>query len=102
MFTACAREVTTGRLVAFTTIGVAAAQPEIAQQWNTLVLREHRGHRLGLLLKLVNLDRVRSACSGVRVVHTWNAASNAPMIDINERMGFEPRLLWGEWQLDLT
>ncbi len=100
-FTAAVRDLATGRLVAFTTVGVSPAQPAIAQQWNTLVLREHRGHRLGLLLKLANLDCVRAACPDVRVVHTWNAESNEPMIRINVRMGFVPRLLWSEWQLDL-
>jgi GNAT superfamily N-acetyltransferase len=36
-----------GRLVAFTDLQIPLAQPERAQQGGTLVLREHRGRRLG-------------------------------------------------------
>ena len=36
-----------GRLVGFTDLQVPLAQPERAHQGGTLVLREHRGHRLG-------------------------------------------------------
>jgi len=34
-------------------------------------------------------------------VTTWNAASNAHMIAINEAMGFRPIDLWCDWQLRL-
>ena len=35
-----------GRAVAFTTMAVAEHTPAVAYQWDTLVLSEHRGHRL--------------------------------------------------------
>jgi hypothetical protein len=40
-----------GRLVAYTDLQVPLAQPQRAHQAGTLVLREHRGHRLGALMK---------------------------------------------------
>ena len=48
-FATGAVERTTGRLVAYTDIGVSVIQPLVAYQWDTIVDPEHRGHRLGLL-----------------------------------------------------
>ena len=60
----------------------------LAHQWNTLVLREHRGRRLGLLVKLAALRLLaREEPQATRVV-TWNAQENAPMIAVNEALGF--------------
>ncbi len=78
-----------GRLVAFTDLCVPTAAPERAYQWDTLVLREHRGHRLGTLVKLANLRRVPAAWPRTRVVSTWNAEENTPMIAVNEALGCE-------------
>jgi GNAT superfamily N-acetyltransferase len=77
-----------GRLVAFTDLGVLRARPELAHQWNTLVLREHRGHRLGLLVKLAGLRALAAQVPEVRRIATWNAEENAPMIAVNEALGF--------------
>ncbi|MCW2607766.1 MAG: GCN5-related N-acetyltransferase [Frankiales bacterium] len=79
----------TGRLVAFTDLCVAVDVPERAYQWDTLVLREHRGHRLGTRVKLANLRRVASAWPATRRISTWNAEENAPMIAVNEALGCE-------------
>jgi hypothetical protein len=34
----------------------------------------------------------------VRVVTTWNAESNGPMIAVNEAMGYRPVEVTQEWQ----
>lgn len=78
-----------GRLVAFTDIAVLRAQPRLAQQWNTLVLREHRGHRLGLLVKLASLRLLLAQEPQATAVVTWNAQENEPMIAVNEALGFQ-------------
>jgi hypothetical protein len=75
--------------------------PEIAQQSETIVDPMHRGHRLGLMLKLVNERQLIANQPSARAVITWNAAVNAHMLAINERMGFRPLDRWREWQLDL-
>ena len=77
-----------GRLVAHTEVGVPLAAPERAYQWGTLVLREHRGHRLGLLVKLAALRALVDGSPATRSVSTWNAATNAPMAAVNEALGF--------------
>jgi GNAT superfamily N-acetyltransferase len=55
----------------------------------TIVNPEHRGHRLGLLLKILNLRLVREHYPNVRTIWTDNADVNAPMIGINVTLGYE-------------
>jgi GNAT superfamily N-acetyltransferase len=86
---AVAEDTASGRLVAFTEIAVPDAHPVEGWQWATLVLREHRGHRLGLAVKLANLAQLESRYPAVRRVLTGNAQENGPMIAVNEMMGFE-------------
>jgi GNAT superfamily N-acetyltransferase len=91
-----------GRLVGYTDIGVNTERRTVAYQWDTLVAPEHRGHRLGLLLKLANLEHLRSDPRPPEIINTWNAESNAHMVAINEEIGFRPVDRWWEWQLDLA
>lgn len=91
----------TGRLVAYTDLCLPEDAPERAYQWDTLVLREHRGHRLGLLLKAVNLRRAAQAWPRTRTVSTWNAQDNAPMIAVNEALGCTVASTSTEWRLAL-
>ncbi len=55
----------------------------------TIVHPEHRGHRLGLAVKLANLEALAEEAPAVRRIVTGNAAVNAPMIAVNDMMGFE-------------
>jgi GNAT superfamily N-acetyltransferase len=102
VFVTAARHGSDGPLVAYSNAAVTEYQPEHAYQWDTLVLREHRGHRLGLLVKVVNLRRLLEGAPQARLLHTWNADSNAHMVAINETLGFRPLLRETEWQLDLV
>jgi len=86
-----------GRLVAFSELAVPLAVPEKAYQWGTLVLREHRGHRLGLLVKLAALRELTAASPATTSVTTWNADSNRPMIAVNEAMGFRTAGAISSW-----
>lgn len=96
-----ARHDPSGLVVALTDIGVANAQPDIAYQWATIVLPSHRGHRLGMLVKLANLEYLRTSRPHVRTLNTWNAAINDHMVGINEAIGFRAVERWREWQLEL-
>lgn len=96
-----ARHTATGRLVGFTTMAVAAHTPALAYQWDTLVLHEHRGRRLGLLLKAANLRALTAGLPGVRRVATWNAGENEPMLRVNRALGFEVVGRLTEWQRKL-
>ena len=98
---AVARHLATGRLVGYTDLTVRPATPHLAIQADTLVLREHRGHRLGLAMKVAAIRALLHELPRVTEVHTWNARSNTPMIAVNKRLGFEGRGFTHEWAKDL-
>lgn len=81
-------------VVAYTEYGVSRREPVVGYQWDTIVRADHRGHRLGLLVKIANLRRLRELSPRTRWVNTWNAASNAHMISINEAIGWRPVDRW--------
>ncbi|HEX2497952.1 MAG TPA: GNAT family N-acetyltransferase [Actinomycetes bacterium] len=89
----------TGRLAAFTALAMDATIPDHAWQNITIVDPEHRGHRLGLLIKLANLARVRRVEPALAVLDTWNSEDNHRMIAINETIGYRPVDRWSNWQL---
>jgi GNAT superfamily N-acetyltransferase len=91
----------TGQLVAFTQIVGFATSTWFASQWNTIVAPEHRGHRLGTLIKVANLRHALAQRLELRVIDTCNADSNLYMVAINEAMGFRPYRRMAEWQLHL-
>ena len=77
-----------GRLVAYTELHVPLEQPERAHQGATLVLRGHRGHRLGARIKVAVLREVAVTLREVRRISTYNADCNRPMVAVNEALGF--------------
>lgn len=91
----------TGRAVAWTSIHGEAHIDWHVWQGITIVAPEHRGHRLGILVKVANLRYLRSAAPAVTTVDTGNAAENSYMISINEQMGFRPTYSFQTWQRDL-
>ena len=90
-----------GDLVAFTDIGVWKQEPSVAEQWNTIVDPDHRGHRLGLAAKIVNLRNLRREVPGALRLETWNANENFRMITINDLLGFQIVERVDEFQLVL-
>jgi GNAT superfamily N-acetyltransferase len=88
----------TGRLVAWTRL---ACRDDVRwQAWQdiTIVDPGHRGHRLGLAVKVGNLRHARRLRPELRAIDTFNAAENAHMLRINEALGFRPVDAWTQWQ----
>ncbi|MEU4197882.1 bifunctional GNAT family N-acetyltransferase/NUDIX hydrolase [Kribbella sp. NPDC026611] len=77
-----------GEPAGYTLMYLPRADAEHAQQDDTLVLRDHRGHALGTHLKLANLTQLATHRTTQRFLHTWTALSNAPMRKINNHFGF--------------
>jgi len=100
--TTVVRHRASGEAVANTVIGVVD-DPAYSDgfQWITIVAPGHRGHRLGTLVKIVNLRLLREQFPQVRRIWTDNADVNAHMIDINAKMGYATVDAVGEYQLKL-
>jgi hypothetical protein len=71
-------------------------------QEDTAVVRAHRGHRLGLRLKVEMLRVLRDRERGIRQIDTWNALSNSHMIAVNDALGCVVVGYGGELQRDLA
>ena len=98
---AAVEHIPTGRLVGFTEMTVPAEPDRPAGQEDTIVLREHRGHRLGMLLKAENLRFLEEVSPGHQSVLTYNAEENRHMLAVNEALGFVPFVYEGAWRKNL-
>jgi GNAT superfamily N-acetyltransferase len=97
-----AEHVPTHTLAAFTQFWIPSHTDEVVHQGDTLVVPEHRGRRLGMLVKAANLRRLADELPATRRVDTWNAEENRFMLGINVALGFRPSGGSGEWQLRLS
>ena len=91
----------TGTLAAFTRIEWPEDEHEVVFQEDTLVLPEHRGRRLGMLVKSALLLELRERRPDAARVHTWNAEENEHMLGINVALGYRPAGVSGLWQKKL-
>jgi GNAT superfamily N-acetyltransferase len=91
-----------GDVVGYTELVIASYEPGKVYQWGTLVHRDHRGHKLGLTLKVRNLQLLQDKHPDLKLVRTWNADSNEHMIAVNDAMGFRPVERAGEFHKKLA
>jgi len=78
-----------GELSGITEIFYHPARPHYVEQELTGVNLDFRGRGLGKWLKAEMLELVRIRYPDVKYIMTDNANSNAPMLSINERLGFQ-------------
>ncbi len=93
-----AQHIESGELVAFNELAQEAEPTMPSSQWDTLVLKEHRGHKLGQLVKAAGLISWREIEPDAPKIITYNAEENRPMLDINEALGFVPASYNGAWK----
>lgn len=96
--TTVVRHTPSGLLAGYTDLYWHRDRPEGVFQEDTLVRSDHRGHRLGMLIKAANLLALLDENPHGDRVHTWNAAENEYMLSINEALGFEINGFEGAWQ----
>ncbi|ANJ26720.1 GNAT family N-acetyltransferase [Agromyces aureus] len=83
----------------FTELSLPKDSPS-AFQWSTIVLEAHRGHRLGMRVKLANLVQLHRVAPERSDVYTWNADENEHMLAINVALGYRVLGISALWQLD--
>jgi len=101
MYTVAARHTGSGEFAALTQIAVDPTLPEWALQQVTAVVPAHRGHRLGLLVKIDMLELLAEKRPTTRRILTGNAGLNAHMIAINEQLGYYISDVYRSWELDI-
>jgi GNAT superfamily N-acetyltransferase len=90
-----------GEVVAYSDLATTVHDPGRAYQWGTLVHRAHRGHRLGVAVKVANLRLLQRERPDVVRLTTFNAEVNSHMIAVNEALGFRPVAWLGDFQKKL-
>jgi RimJ/RimL family protein N-acetyltransferase len=83
-----ARVVGSDELAGVTSVSVDGETSTHGHQLDTSVVRSHRGHRLGLLLKADMMRWLAGEEPGLRYLDTFNAESNDHMVGVNERLGY--------------
>lgn len=79
----------TGQISGLTTITVRKESPTIIYQGMTGVKRKFCGRGLGKWLKADMLLKISKRYPEVTYISTGNANNNAPMLSINNRLGFK-------------
>lgn len=90
-----------GTMAGYTEILIPQGAPPRAQQYDTAVVPEHRGHGLGLWVKAAMVRRLRAEHPGVTEVETDNADDNVHMLAVNHALGFRTYRRTCEFQLDV-
>lgn len=101
LLVAAARHRASGELVGYSELTVSRDQPQTAYQWDTLVIRTHRGHRLGGLLKVATMQLLKAGGYPTQKITTFNSKLNAPMIAVNEALGARVAGAMVAWRKDL-
>ncbi|GEC98029.1 GNAT family N-acetyltransferase [Kocuria varians] len=99
---AVVEDLRTGELVGMTELILAQHRPTLALQDETLVVREHRGHRLGMRLKLANLEQLAAVAPEVTTVYSWTHSGNDRMNWVNARLGFRDAGQSAIWEQDFS
>ncbi len=93
-----ARHRRTGAVGGHTVLGVQPRRPAWGMQGDTAVHRDHRGHRLGLLLKIDMMAWMADTEPQLEVVETWNNADNSYMVNVNEAIGYRLSRVFDDYQ----
>jgi RimJ/RimL family protein N-acetyltransferase len=97
-----ARHKQTGAVGGHTVMMVQPKRPTFGEQYDTAVHRDHRGHRLGILLKLEMMRWLAEVEPQIERIETWNQADNRYMIDANEAIGYRLSRIYDTYQRSLT
>ncbi|MFF0720378.1 GNAT family N-acetyltransferase [Verrucosispora sp. NA02020] len=92
----------TGEVAGLTEVVVPAQHPTRADQYDTIVVQEHRGYGIDRAIKARMLLELRSAEPHLTEVQTWNAQANEAMLKVNAELGYRPDREWCEYSVDVA
>jgi GNAT superfamily N-acetyltransferase len=92
----------TGVVAGLTEVVVPAQHPERADQYDTIVVRAHRGHGIDRAIKARMLFELRTAEPDLLEVQTWNAHNHEAMLRVNAELGYQPDRDWYEYGADVA
>lgn len=98
-WTLVARHRASGEPVAYTEVFVTDRDRVHVFQGATAVDGKHRGHALGRQLKATMFLRIVGELAWAKYIRTFNADSNAPMLAVNDAMGFVPYIAGVRWTI---
>jgi GNAT superfamily N-acetyltransferase len=98
LLTSAIEHVPSGHLVAFNELVAPSDLTRPVAQRDTLVLSEHRGRRLGMLMKVDNIQALTRTHPGHPAITTGNAEENRYMLDVNEAVGFVALAYESAWK----
>jgi GNAT superfamily N-acetyltransferase len=101
LYRVVARHRRTGRLAGHTVVITNPLRPTRGAQGDTAVARDHRGHRLGLLLKIEMMAWLAETEPRLEHIETWNQADNGYMISVNEAIGYRLDRVFNMYELTL-
>jgi hypothetical protein len=90
-----------GAVAGLTEVVVPRQRPGRADQYDTIVVPEHRGYGIGRAIKARMLFELRSAEPMLAEVQTWHALEKEPMLKVNAELGFQPDREWREYEADV-
>lgn len=92
----------TGEVAGLTEVVVPAQHPTRADQYDTIVVQDHRGCGIDRAIKARMLLELRSAEPQLVEVQTWNAQANEVMLKVNAELGYRPDRDWWEYSVDVA
>jgi GNAT superfamily N-acetyltransferase len=92
----------TGVVAGLTEVVVPVQHPQRADQYDTIVVREHRGHGIDRAIKARMLFELRTAEPELLEVQTWNALDNESMLKVNAELGYQSDRDWYEYGADVA
>jgi hypothetical protein len=87
-YSVAAQHAGSGTLAGLTQAAVAPEDPAWGDQGMTVVIRAHRGHQLGILMKVALLQLMLTQEPELRKIATWTTDANTHMEAINQALGY--------------
>jgi GNAT superfamily N-acetyltransferase len=92
----------TGVVAGLTEVVVPAQHPQRADQYDTIVVKAHRGNGIDRAIKARMLFELRTAEPELLEVQTWNALDNESMLKVNAELGYQSDRDWYEYGADVA